>query len=362
MAEVREAIVRAAQEAGVDPAFALSVADRESGFNPRARNSKSIFGLFQMTGYLRNRYGVGDSTDPYEQARGWSRFITDVKRQMGERLGREPTNEEAYTGHHFGAGRAASILSGNPNTDVRDVFTPYELSLNPHIRKAGSTGNLAQSVIADMSKRYAKFGGQSGSGSDDFSSYGEEHPVVRTVQEGPVRTVDEAPRRTATRNPRDFSQFGEALDAGKQAAAPGAAPAGALPGGSAPNPRAQGLVDLTGREAGPPEPGYEMKGPMGPQWGAVQPSSRVEDRRDEVLEPYRLVRTKASPQAISGASPYDKDIEGSVEQDRGKRAVNLLDFRNHFEPPPQAPWQFPPTEKPPPDPLNPNPLERALLP
>lgn len=359
MAEVREAIVRAAQEAGVDPAFALSVADRESGFNPRARNSKSIYGLFQMTGYLRNRYGVGDSTDPYEQARGWSRFITDVKRQMGERLGREPTNEEAYTGHHFGAGRAASILSGNPNTDVRDVFTPYELSLNPHIRKAGSTGNLAQSVMADMGRRYAKFGGQGGGGSDDFSSYGEAHPVVRTVEEGPVRTVDEAPRRAAARNPRDFSQFGEALDAGKQAAAPGAAPAGALPGGSAPNPRAQGLVDLTGREGGPPQPGYEMKGPMEPQWGAVPPSSRVEDRRDEVMEPYRLVRTKASPQAISGASAYDKDIESSDEPYQSRRAINRLNFNNTFDPPPVPSWQFPPQDGtvPPVDPL-----ERALIP
>lgn len=171
MTPAQAAIVRAAKEQGIDPAFALAVAARESNFNPTARASKTIRGMFQMRGDLRTKYGIGDSDDPYQQAAGWGQFIGGVKKDMRGVLGRDPTDEEAYLGHHFGARRAARMLLDDPNTPVDAVFTPQEMALNPHFGKAGTVGALNSSVIADIDRRKSQFGGQTSL--PDLSSLGE---------------------------------------------------------------------------------------------------------------------------------------------------------------------------------------------
>lgn len=169
----RDAIVRAAQEAGRDPSFALAVAERESNFNPQARASRTISGIYQMRGDLRNEYGAGDSPDVYTQAKGWNGFMDDVKSDMAKRMGRQPTDPETYLGHYFGAGRAANMLTRmDPSTPVDAVFTPTELAQNPNIGRAGTVGALNQSVMGDISRRQAKFGG-AGSDAPDLSSFGD---------------------------------------------------------------------------------------------------------------------------------------------------------------------------------------------
>lgn len=187
----QEAIRRAAEEAGIDPATALAYAERESNFNPLARNSKTIRGLYQMKGDLRAKYGVGDSDDPYQQAQGWGRFFGDLKAGMSRRLGRDVTDAEAYAGHHFGEGRAARMFNMEPDTPVDQVFTPYERSLNPHIDKAGSVGNLLSSVTGDIDSRRAKYGASQPAALDFSQFEGFEAP----------------PQQAAS---LDFSQFGEA--------------------------------------------------------------------------------------------------------------------------------------------------------
>jgi hypothetical protein len=171
--DIRSAIVRAAQEEGVDPSLALAIAERESAFNPRARNSKTIRGLFQMTGGLRSQYGIGDSDDPYTQAKGWARFIKDTKGQMASRAGRDVSDQELYSGHHFGSGRAGRMLRMDPSTPVDSVFTRYEMSLNPHFARAGTVGNLLSSVISDIGRRQAKYGGSYEAAPLDLSDLGE---------------------------------------------------------------------------------------------------------------------------------------------------------------------------------------------
>jgi hypothetical protein len=182
---VQEAIVRAAQEDGIDPAYALAVAERESSFNPQARSSKTIRGIYQMRGDLRGKYGVGDSADPYAQAKGWGRFIPDVKKDMAGVLGRDATDQESYLGHHFGARRAARMLKMDPSTPVEALFTPQEMGLNPHFARAGTVGNLNSSVMGDIGKRMARFGGSGAPapGPADLSSFGE--PVDMASSEAP---------------------------------------------------------------------------------------------------------------------------------------------------------------------------------
>lgn len=201
----REAIIRAAREVGMEPALALAIAERESNFNPQARSSKTIRGMFQMRGDLRAKHGVGDSDDPYEQTKGWSTFFQGVQKEMAGGLGRDVTGAEGYLGHHFGSKRAARMLKMDPNTTVDQVFTPYEMSINPHFAKAGTVGALNSSILADIDKRQAKFGGAGAP--IDFASMGE-----------PVEPIDFSPASSEVANLNtsapaassapDFSQFG----------------------------------------------------------------------------------------------------------------------------------------------------------
>jgi len=187
-----EAIRRAATEHGINPAWALAVAQRESDFDPNARASKTIYGVFQMTNGLRNKWGSGDSADPYTQAQSFMRYIRgEVRPEMRSVLGRDPTNAELYAGHHFGPVRAARMIGGgyDQNTPVDEIFTPYERSLNPHFDRAGTSGNLLASINNDMAKRTMRFGGDGSlGGGTDFA--------------------ESSPKGL------DFSQFGTPVDAG----------------------------------------------------------------------------------------------------------------------------------------------------
>lgn len=172
-----QAIVRAAQEDGIDPAFALAVAQRESDFRTNAPSSKTINGLFQMTGQERNQWapaaGVNPNTqDPYGQAKIWTAYINgQVRPNMTRYLGRDPTNQELYLGHYWGEERASRIISGatHPSMNAGDVFSPYELSINPNLR--GSVGSLAQNIQADILRREGNFGGSLNAPAADPSKY-----------------------------------------------------------------------------------------------------------------------------------------------------------------------------------------------
>jgi hypothetical protein len=222
MTPTQAAIVQAAREAGVDPAYALAVASRESDFNPLARSSKTIRGIYQMMGSLRAKYGVGDSTDPYEQAQGWMRSLPDIRATMKRYLGRDPTNEEVYLGHHYGAARAAQTLRMDPSTPVEAIFTPQEMAANPHFARAGTIGNLNASVMGDIDRRMARFGGSEAPPSSaepaDLSSFGTavaSTPAdlssfgtpVEAAASAPAQEPAAAPAQTAAA-PTDLSQFG----------------------------------------------------------------------------------------------------------------------------------------------------------
>ena len=156
-AAVRAAIEKVAAETGASVPYLLATAERESSFNPNSGGSGSISGLYQATGGLQRQYGI--QGDAEGQTRGYVGFLKDLRRDMGQRMGRAPTDAETYMGHHFGASRGAGIASGQiaPDTPVSDVFTPNELRLNPHIVKAGTVGWLKDATIADMERRMGNF-------------------------------------------------------------------------------------------------------------------------------------------------------------------------------------------------------------
>lgn len=169
--EIRAAIVRAAHEAGISPAYGLATAERESSFNPDAGGRGTIKGLFQMSGALRKQYGIPENATVDQQAKGFVAFTRDLRDDMAERLGREPTDVETYMGHHFGGARAARIIARtDPSTPVSDLFTPNELAGNPHIVKAGTAGALTQSIAGDMERRVGQHQQPS---REDFAKFGQ---------------------------------------------------------------------------------------------------------------------------------------------------------------------------------------------
>jgi hypothetical protein len=234
-AAAKAAIVRAATEAGEDPAFALAVAERESRFNPNRRASKTISGLYQMQGVHRQAYGAGDSTDPYAQAKAWMPFIRDVKGEMGRVLGRDPTDAEAYLGHYYGGVRAAKTLKMDPHTPTDQVFSPTELAQNPEFAHAGTIGDLNAGIMADIGQRQAKYagagdsvagqraGGAGTSPAPDYTQFSVQAPEASAEADGP-----DAPVRGAAGTP------GSQGDAIAQLASPTISPANAA--GSMPTP------------------------------------------------------------------------------------------------------------------------------
>lgn len=211
MTPIEATIARVAQEEGIDPATALAWASRESSFNPGAAASKSMRGLYQMSGTLRRQYGIGDSTDPEMQTRGFAHYYRDLKAEMARTLGRDPTDTEAYLGHHFGGTRGARTIGMNPNTPVSQVFTPYERSLNPHFDRAGSIGNLTGSISADIDRRYAKFGGQGGGSTEplDFTAAvtgKPAEPLDFTQQVASLGGSAPQPQAAAQPEPLDFTK------------------------------------------------------------------------------------------------------------------------------------------------------------
>lgn len=164
MTDVTDAITQAASENGIDPATALAIAERESSLNPNERaKGSSAYGLFQLLKAERDKYG-GNSADPYEQSSAWGHYIQGTKNDMARVLGRDPSGTELYLGHYWGGPRAARIINGTiaPDTPVTDVFSPAELRANPNIARAGTVGNLAGGVSADVDRRIAKFSGMTG--------------------------------------------------------------------------------------------------------------------------------------------------------------------------------------------------------
>jgi hypothetical protein len=159
---------------------------------------------------------------------------------MAAVLGRDPTDEEGYLGHHFGGTRAARMLRMGPNTPVDQVFTPDEMAQNPHFGRAGTVGRLNQSILGDMKARHQRFGAEMPDFSQeaekpDFSSYGKlaslEQPLTGpdpnmaleerkfSAPEGtppPAPTMEEKmpeprPDKAAPQNSIDLAQFGTPL-------------------------------------------------------------------------------------------------------------------------------------------------------
>ena len=221
--DVQTTIARVAGEEGIDPAYALATASRESSFNSTAHASKTIYGLFQMNAGERKKYGAGDSNDPEQQTRAFAGYTRDLQAEMTGELGRPPTNSELYLGHYWGGARAARVISGSQaGLAPQDMFTPQELAENPDLAKGKSAGELASTIMADIGQRQQQYGGGP---STNATASGTAQPPMNPMDfAGYGRSSVEAEASTPTQTTPDLSVYGKQQEAPQEAQAAPAMP------------------------------------------------------------------------------------------------------------------------------------------
>jgi len=163
IASAKSTIMQAASITGIDSAFMLAMANRESSFDADVVNAKSnATGLFQFVGETWNnmyaKYGkqyglVNDRTDPRSNAIMAGLLTKDNTATLTSLLGRKPTNEELYLAHFAGPDTAAKIIRGNeasPNA-IADGIRQSFIDNNPTIFTPGASyAKIYRSLTHDM--------------------------------------------------------------------------------------------------------------------------------------------------------------------------------------------------------------------
>ena len=112
--EIKEVIVRAARQYGVDPDYMLRTARIESVLNPRARNPVSnARGLFQFIPSTARSYRLTDQTiyDPVANSMAAAR-LTRANQLYLEKQGIPTDHTWLYIAHQQGAGGARELWRG----------------------------------------------------------------------------------------------------------------------------------------------------------------------------------------------------------------------------------------------------------
>jgi hypothetical protein len=167
-AEVWLAIAHATREVGVDTAYLVAVAARESSFNPTIKAvGTSATGLYQFTAdtWLRAvkmfgaRHGLGElarqiaiddygnlhvgsrakllqlRNDPTLSALMAAELARDNKARLERLLGRDVTPAETYLAHFLGVGQAAHIIAAahlRPHVSAAHIL-PAAARTNPAV-------------------------------------------------------------------------------------------------------------------------------------------------------------------------------------------------------------------------------------
>lgn len=169
-----------AAEYDIDPDLFVSLAKRESGLRPDARNpnpGSTAGGLFQFIDGTWNRYGnKRDKFDPEANADAAARMLRDHLGMFGGDY------NKALAAHHVGAGKAERALTDGSIGDV-DVSTQKWLSeIYKGAGRDGAPGNQAASENpngltpaprSDYSRAFEHFSSVPGSTLDDQLKAGE---------------------------------------------------------------------------------------------------------------------------------------------------------------------------------------------
>lgn len=122
-------IARKAQQEGIPPSVALTIAHIETGgsFSHTAKNpTSSAHGLFQVLDKSWSNLGGGDRSNIDEQIRIGFKHMKQAESHIKKSIGRELQPHEHYLGHLLGPGGASAVLKADPNTPLIDVVRKYD--------------------------------------------------------------------------------------------------------------------------------------------------------------------------------------------------------------------------------------------
>lgn len=165
-------IARKAQQEGIDPSVALTIAKMESDFSntaqpPIGKDGKrlsSAHGLFQVLDDSWKRLGGGNRNDVNEQIRIGFKHMKEAERYIKKNIGRDLQPHEHYLGHLLGPGGAAKVLKADPNTPLIDVVQKYDSkNANAIVNNNGMSGLTVGQAIGKWQTKWnslsARYGG-----------------------------------------------------------------------------------------------------------------------------------------------------------------------------------------------------------
>jgi Transglycosylase SLT domain len=187
---ISEAVIQAAEKTGVDPAFVMALADKESSFEPRSKaRTSSAEGLFQFLEgtWLQvmkvhgEKHGFGDAADAIKVSDGrytvedadekaWilglrqDPFLSAVmacemlkqsRERLTEQTRRAPTKGELYLAHFLGtngAGRLLKLMAANPAEKATKAF-PSAAGANKAVFSADAKTAKQDATVAQVHAR-----------------------------------------------------------------------------------------------------------------------------------------------------------------------------------------------------------------
>lgn len=160
-------IARKAQQAGIPPNVALTIAHLETGgtFSHTAKNPTSTaHGLFQVLDKSWKNLGGGDRANIDEQIRIGFKHMKQAESHIKKSIGRELQPHEHYLGHLLGPGGASAVLKADPNAKLIDVVRKYDpKNANDIVKNNAMEGMTVGQAIGKWRNKWnslsARYGG-----------------------------------------------------------------------------------------------------------------------------------------------------------------------------------------------------------
>lgn len=160
-------IARKAQQAGIPPNVALTIAHIETGgtFSHTAKNPTSTaHGLFQVLDKSWKNLGGGDRANIDEQIRIGFKHMKQAENHIKKSIGRELQPHEHYLGHLLGPSGAAAVLKADPNAKLIDVVRKYDpKNANDIVKNNAMSGMTVGQAIGKWRNKWnslsARYGG-----------------------------------------------------------------------------------------------------------------------------------------------------------------------------------------------------------
>jgi hypothetical protein len=239
---VEAAIQRASQATGVDFSFLMRTANRESGYNPRAKApTSSAAGLFQFVeqtwlatlkkhgakyGYARysdlitqgsdGRYRVSGAEareavmnlrfDPHAASLMVGEMTSDNAAYLAGRIGRQPTAGELYAAHFLGPQGAARLISAVKTSPTASAaaFFPDAAGANRSIFYRDGRALTVAEVYSNLTRTSGQGGAvgprgpQSPQGFLDYASARKSDQSARQQQDALVEFILRGPQGVET--------------------------------------------------------------------------------------------------------------------------------------------------------------------